>query len=329
MNRGIAAAAVLGVLALGASTALAGTIKVPKDYATIQEAVDNAAAGDTIVVSKGTYRETVDVTGKNNLRFIGKKATWIGNEDGEQGAALTATGDGILVQGFIFRNGDGQVRITGNNAVVTKCTSYGGNYDDQQYSFVRVDGDGARVEKNKIRDASEPAIDINGDDAVASGNQFGFLRDMGIAIAGHDCVVEKNKFMSSNVMAINIEGNRARVVSNKITFARVMAIHVEGERVHIEKNSITYGGQACGISVGWEGTSGGSVINNKIKGVNGVGIRVEDDDDEDEGDLDADVSEDPVANDLISGNKIDFAAKDAIQCERNDSTISNNKIKYA
>ena len=38
------------------------TIKVPDNYGTIQEAVDAAAAGDTIMVKSGTYNENITVT---------------------------------------------------------------------------------------------------------------------------------------------------------------------------------------------------------------------------------------------------------------------------
>ncbi len=43
------------VVALGASTALAGVIHVPGDYAQIHAAVQAAAPGDTVRVAAGTY----------------------------------------------------------------------------------------------------------------------------------------------------------------------------------------------------------------------------------------------------------------------------------
>ena len=56
------ASVVLGAFAgAGVSVASATTIYVPDDYAKIQWAVDNASAGDTIIVSEGTYTENVDV----------------------------------------------------------------------------------------------------------------------------------------------------------------------------------------------------------------------------------------------------------------------------
>ena len=42
-----------------ASIASAGTINVPADYATIQDALDNAYDGDTILVAGGTYGPVV------------------------------------------------------------------------------------------------------------------------------------------------------------------------------------------------------------------------------------------------------------------------------
>lgn len=60
-----------------ASVHAASTIVVPRDFPTIQAAVDAAAPGDTIMVRSGTYTEEI-VIGKNlNLRGAGAGATII------------------------------------------------------------------------------------------------------------------------------------------------------------------------------------------------------------------------------------------------------------
>ena len=51
-----------------ASVASARTIYVPDDYAKIQWAVDNASAGDNIIVRPGTYTENVDVDKSVEIR---------------------------------------------------------------------------------------------------------------------------------------------------------------------------------------------------------------------------------------------------------------------
>jgi hypothetical protein len=42
----------------------AATIKVPADYPTIQQALDAATGGDTILIAPGTYPENIDFLGK-------------------------------------------------------------------------------------------------------------------------------------------------------------------------------------------------------------------------------------------------------------------------
>ncbi|WP_369265494.1 right-handed parallel beta-helix repeat-containing protein [Streptomyces sp. R35] len=74
------ALAVLSVLAtVGALVGIApaahtaSTLVVPRDYRTIQAAVDAAASGDTILVRGGTYTEEVVVSGKDlHLKGVGK-----------------------------------------------------------------------------------------------------------------------------------------------------------------------------------------------------------------------------------------------------------------
>jgi len=58
---GICMAFVLFSAFMGVSVASAKTIYVPDDYARIQWAVDNASAGDTIIVRDGTYVENIDI----------------------------------------------------------------------------------------------------------------------------------------------------------------------------------------------------------------------------------------------------------------------------
>ena len=49
----------------------AATLNVPGDYATIQAAINAAAAGDTILVQSGTYNENVDVNKQLTLQGVG------------------------------------------------------------------------------------------------------------------------------------------------------------------------------------------------------------------------------------------------------------------
>lgn len=74
-------------------------LRVPKDFATIQAAVNAASDGDTIQVSKGTYTENVLIEGKSSIRLHGQNVLLQGS-----GAGIgihVVDSERIRIQGFI------------------------------------------------------------------------------------------------------------------------------------------------------------------------------------------------------------------------------------
>lgn len=66
----------LALLAMGDSV-LAETVHVPKDYRSIQAAIDASALGDTILVAPGTYSESIRLKPEIVLRSAGDDAKGI------------------------------------------------------------------------------------------------------------------------------------------------------------------------------------------------------------------------------------------------------------
>ena len=94
--------ALVALLALAAPAA-ADTLKVPKDFATINEAVAAAVAGDTVSVSKGTYAEQV-VVSTSGIKLVGKQAVI----DAEYaGACLDIQADDVGVEARVQMYGLG------------------------------------------------------------------------------------------------------------------------------------------------------------------------------------------------------------------------------
>jgi len=79
------------------------TIFVPTDFSKIQDAINNAAQGDTVFVYNGSYVENVIVNKTISLVGENNAATFISG--GGFGAALKVTVDDVVITGFTIGNG--------------------------------------------------------------------------------------------------------------------------------------------------------------------------------------------------------------------------------
>ena len=101
--RFLLALASLAALLLFAAPAWADTIYVPRDYKTIQEAVDAAARGDTVWVAPGVYEETVIIDQAMTLCGAGPESTII--DGGGAGHVIQVeSDDDIYIRRLAVRN---------------------------------------------------------------------------------------------------------------------------------------------------------------------------------------------------------------------------------
>lgn len=151
--------ALLLVVSLGLVTVapvLAGTtIHVPGDYATLQEAIDAARPGDTIMVAAGTYA-AFQVIGKNNIHIIGA-----------EGATVTTT------------NLYTALPVVGNAWVLAAV------YDSEDVNIEGIDFDGTGVSGKPVAvgiayvDSTGRIADVTVEDVIATS------LGTGVAIIGH------------------------------------------------------------------------------------------------------------------------------------------------
>jgi len=90
------------------------TIKVPQDYTTIQEAINQASPGDTIQVSSGTYRENLVIDKNLTLKGEDKNKTII-EGSGSDYTVIQAILTTVNISGFTIKNG-------GNGIWLEKCS---------------------------------------------------------------------------------------------------------------------------------------------------------------------------------------------------------------
>lgn len=95
-------------------------IAVPADYDTVQEAVDAARAGDTVLVSPGTYQEAVRITTAGvRLQGTDRNAVVLDGA-GLKGNGITVTADDVTVANLTVQN------FNQNGVLVTGFTKDGG-----------------------------------------------------------------------------------------------------------------------------------------------------------------------------------------------------------
>ena len=102
--------AITGMVAmLLPSVAVAAVLNVPGQFSRIDDAVDAASAGDTIVVAPGTYNRRVRVRRVDNLTIDGGGAA-IMQVDSDDDAFRVRESDNVTINGFMINGGERGVR---------------------------------------------------------------------------------------------------------------------------------------------------------------------------------------------------------------------------
>ncbi len=127
MDRRLAFALPPALLLLAAGSAAADTLRVPKDFPTIQSAIDAAQSGDVILIGKGTYTEAVSIVSRTGLVLKGQGNPLLDGLDVQVPLRIESSTD-ITVQGLLLTRGNPAAIevVSCTRPTITKCRIEGG-----------------------------------------------------------------------------------------------------------------------------------------------------------------------------------------------------------
>jgi parallel beta-helix repeat protein len=254
----------------------------PADHRKIQDAVNNASDGDTILVRPGTYLENLVVNKRVSIFGEDYVTTVIDGNDGTKVVTLAA--NGIVLSGFTIRGGDEGLVIVANNNNVT-----GNVFVNNPLGVILDSG----CEENVLFDNKivlSRTYGVYGDRCgtnVIAQNDISLNGWHGVFLYGSaPCVFENNTVFSNGM-----DGVRIRYSSNNTIRGNIFSSNDNGLCIYsdedplrpsglskyniIEKNTLM--NNSCGIRIEHAATSAtmaGNVVLDNFLAYNSVGLNI-------------------------------------------------------
>jgi parallel beta-helix repeat protein len=225
------------------STPTPKTIYVPDDYSKIQWAVNNASAGDTIIVRDGTYCENVVVD----------KSLTIKSENGAEYTTIDGGGSGDVV------------KITANNVTIEGFTITGGS---DWYAGLCIGSSGNKIISNKISNNWWGINRVSNNNQILNNNCSNNDWD-GIALSGSNNIIANNNCSNNDWDGIDLSGSNNIISNNNCSNNGVNGIDLFGSNNNTITDSIASNNHVGGIQLAF---SNNNTISNNTCSNNNKGI---------------------------------------------------------
>ena len=226
----------------------AATIYVPDNYTTIQAAVNNATAGDTIIVRNGTYYENVVVNTSLTLQGEDRNTTII--DGGGNGDVVNMTADNVTISGFTVRH-SGQ--NAGINLYSCNTTIMGNNVLNNDYGIYLFRSNNNIISNNNVSSRYVLSIYLSYSSNNTISNNTISRYDRGIRL--------------------DTNSNYNKIISNTISskgYAAIMLL--KNYNNTIVGNTLSATGCCLGGIGIWVSGSGHTIVNNTLSSCSDRGI---------------------------------------------------------
>jgi parallel beta-helix repeat protein len=219
------------------------TLIVPDEYPTINAAVNQASAGDTIFVKSGVYRENVQIN--KSLALEGQNSTntiIIGSGSSKPAAVLVLDADNVKVSGFTIESLNYSsttsyaygIWIEGNNCTIT------GNIIENTYTgiFCSIQSS-TTITQNTIEASKKNGICFYGGslNSVSDNNIIGSAVS-GIEMDGYSNTISKNN-IQGNYRGVGLGASYSVLFGNNIQSNTESGVFLAGSQNIISANNIS------------------------------------------------------------------------------------------
>ena len=165
--------AAVGILvffvAVLAPLALAKTIEVPKDYQTIQAAINAAQPGDLILVSPGTYKENLTIRKSIELRGADAGVIIDGSRSRSAPTILIQRTRDVTIQSLEITGGRRGIQVERSQNVIIKNNLIQKNR--RQGILITENSQGTQIIENRILDTAPDEGNVLGNGIILNGDK--------------------------------------------------------------------------------------------------------------------------------------------------------------
>ena len=232
-----------------------------EEYTSIQDAIDNATDGDTIIVRDGIYYENIKVT-KERLTIKSENGSdncIIDGGDRNRGNVITLKADGITIEGFTIRNSGWHSWNAGIKVL--------SNFANIRYNKVLNNGVGIYIGGHRKSDNNNITyndirsnwrgiyIDSPNDLHLSSNNRIAYNNISyniweGINVYGYNATITCNRISNNGEYGMLLSYSKRTIVTNNKIYND--GIFMEGRYSHIIENN-TVNDKPLYYFKGWNG----------------------------------------------------------------------------